>query len=193
MAKSKRSGAPADVRSEYAGAAFGDVRLSNRLISLAATVSAKPDSSFPKATENDADLEATYRFLRNVRVRPEAILAPHVHQTVSRAEACAVVVVAHDTTEFSFGADSREDLGPVAQGESYGFFGHFALAIDASTGKVTARRGGARTAAARASEEDEDQQDEEGRPVERVPPMGASGRGSAAATRVDSTDPCDGP
>jgi len=136
MAKATRAGAPAEVAEEYLGAKLGDARLDARLVSSAEMMSAKPDSSFPKAAANDAELEATYRFLNNERVSPSAILAPHVRQTVRRASACETVVVAHDTTEFSFGASRRSDLGPVAQGESYGFFGHFALAVEASEART---------------------------------------------------------
>lgn len=38
-------------------------------------------------------------------------------------------VVAHDTTEFNFGNSERAGLGHVGRGKSFGFFGHFALAV----------------------------------------------------------------
>lgn len=136
MAKSKRPAVQKDLETEYSGAKLGDARLEARLVSSAKMVAAKPDSSFPKAAASDAELEATYRFLNNERVGPEAMLGPHVRQTVLRASTCKTVVIAHDTTEFSFGASRRDDLGFVAKGESYGFFGHFALAVDASEART---------------------------------------------------------
>lgn len=125
-----------DVVDDFVGANLGDARLNARLLSTAAMVSAKPDSSFPRAAVDDAELEATYRFLSNKRITPAAILAPHVRQTLRRASASECVVIAHDTTEFNFGSSRRADLGYVAQGKSFGFFGHFALAIDGSESRT---------------------------------------------------------
>src|SRR5262245_21470784 len=99
-------------------------------------VAAQPDSSFPKAAANDAELEATYRFLNNERDGPAAMVGPDVRQTVCRASACETVVIAHDTSEFNFGTSRRDDLGFVAHGDSYGFFGHFALAVEANEART---------------------------------------------------------
>src|SRR5437870_13440513 len=90
------------VGAEYEGAALGDTRLNRRLVQLADALSAEPDASFPHASANDAELEATYRFLNNERVTAPEILAPHCRQTARRAARATAVVVAHDTTEFNF-------------------------------------------------------------------------------------------
>lgn len=124
------------VDDEFEGAEFGDKRLGVRLVEIARRMAAKPDTSFPKAAGNDGELEATYRFLNNERVTPAEILAPHVRATIRRAGAAAQVVVAHDTTEFNFGKSSREDLGRVGQGKSFGFYAHFGLAVEANEGRV---------------------------------------------------------
>jgi hypothetical protein len=123
----------ASIDSEFEGASFGDDRLDRRLVSIASLVAAEPSASFPFAAGNDANLEATYRFLNNERVTPTEILAPHVRQTVRRAADSQAVVVAHDTTEFNFGNSEREDLGRVGQGKSFGFYGHFSLAVRAES------------------------------------------------------------
>jgi len=127
----QRSRKPVEtLEAEYAGADLGDQRLSQRLVSVTGRLAAMPDASFPDAF-NDAELEATYRFLSNDRVTPERILAPHVRQTVRRCAEAERFVVAHDTTEFNFGRSRRKDLGLVGrgQGQSHGFYGHFALAV----------------------------------------------------------------
>jgi hypothetical protein len=118
------------IEAEFEGVSLGDERRDRRLIHIAGQMGAKPDASFPAATGSDASLEATYRFLNNEHVSPEAILAPHVCQTVRRAMQADGVVVAHDTTEFNFGTFERGDLGRVGQGKSFGFYGHVSLAID---------------------------------------------------------------
>jgi hypothetical protein len=128
MRKSTRL--PTRIEAEYEDAWLGDARLNGRLVRIATGLSGEPAASFPEAAANDAELEATYRFLGNDRVTPDEILAPHVRQTVRRVhESADAVVVAHDTTEFNFGRSAREDLGRVGQGKSHGFYGHFALAV----------------------------------------------------------------
>jgi hypothetical protein len=119
-----------EIRDEYDDANLGDERLNRRLERLAEQLAKAPATSFPKAAASDSELEATYRFLGNDRVSPGEILGPHVRRTLARmAIVGAAVVVAHDTTEFNFGASEREDLGRVGRGKSFGFYGHFALAV----------------------------------------------------------------
>jgi hypothetical protein len=116
--------------SELGDADLGDERLSRRLGSLADRLAERPGESFPKALD-DAELEGAYRFFGNARVTPEAILAPHVRQTVRRAADADRVVVIHDTTQFEFGGQSkRPGLGRLIR-PGQGFFGHFALAASA--------------------------------------------------------------
>jgi hypothetical protein len=118
------------IRDELAAAELGDKRLTGRLVRLAEQLARAPDQSFPKATGSDAALEATYRFLGNAAVTPDAILGPHVAATVARCAATAAVIVAHDTTEFRFSSE-REGIGRVAGDSTHGFLGHFALALAA--------------------------------------------------------------
>lgn len=121
---------------ELAGADFNDRRLSRRLSAIANTLAASPSSSFPRATDDDAALEGTYRFLSNPKVTPERSLAPHLRRTVERASASGAVFVVHDTTQFNFGSFPREGLGRVGRGGSYGFYGHFALAVAADGSRL---------------------------------------------------------
>jgi transposase-like protein/DDE family transposase len=123
--------APLELEAEYEGAELGDKRLNGRLVKVAKTVATSPAASFPKVASDDADLEGTYRFVNNPRVTAEGILAPHRRETARRARAAKTVVVAHDTTECNFGKSARVDLGRVGRGQSYGFYAHFALAIEA--------------------------------------------------------------
>jgi len=114
---------------DLSGAKLGDIRRTHRLLRLVRALAPDPAKSFPDAVGSDAALEGTYRFLANKEVRPERILAPHVEGTLRRAEQEAVIVVAHDTTEFSF-STAREGLGRIND-EGKGFFAHFALAVRA--------------------------------------------------------------
>lgn len=118
---------------ELADADLGDARLTRRLGLLADRIADRPGESFPKAF-NDAELEAAYRFFGNEQVTPEAILAPHFRQSTRRAAEVPRVVVAHDTTQFEFGGQSkREGLGRLIKPAAQGFFGHFSLAMTADS------------------------------------------------------------
>jgi hypothetical protein len=98
---------------------------------LADRIAERPSESFPNALD-DAELEAAYRFFGNEQVTPDAILAPHDRQTARRAVEVARVVVAHDTTQFEFGGQTkREGLGRLIKPAAQGFFGHFSLAMSA--------------------------------------------------------------
>lgn len=113
---------------EFEGAEFGDERLSKRLVKLAEAMAKSPSLSFPKATGSDAALEATYRFLNNEKVTPDAILSAHVGATRERCSQVGAVVVAHDSSEFTF-SGHRDDLGRLSSDKTHGFLGHFALAV----------------------------------------------------------------
>ncbi len=114
--------------SEFRGAEFGDERLGKRLGKLAEQLARAPDLSFPKATGSDAALEATYRFLNNEKVTPEAILSAHVRATAERCSQAGTVFIAHDSSEFKF-SGPREDIGRLSSDSTHGFLGHFALAV----------------------------------------------------------------
>ena len=120
---------------ELADAPLGDERLVRRLGTLADRASRAAGSSFPQMASSDAELEATYRFLGNPRVSPEAILAPHQRQTAKRMEGREVSLVVHDTTVFSFGGDERDGLGWVTHA-TLGFPAHFALAVGADEART---------------------------------------------------------
>jgi Transposase DNA-binding/Transposase DDE domain len=116
---------------EFGDADLGDDRLNRRLGLLADQVAERPAESFPKALD-DAALEAAYRFFGNDQVTPEAILAPHFRQSVRRAAELPRIIVAHDTTQFEFGGQTkREGLGHLIRPAAQGFFGHFSIAVTA--------------------------------------------------------------
>jgi hypothetical protein len=123
-----------EIRPEFERAGLGDRRLDERLAIIAAKLAGRPEMSFPRAAGNDSELEATYRFMNNPRATPDGILASHVRESVRRSRGVARLVVPHDTTEFNFGKTPRKDLARVGRGQSFGFYGHFALAVDGSNG-----------------------------------------------------------
>lgn len=116
---------------ELADADIGDARLNRRLCLLAERLGERPGESFPKALD-DAELEGAYRFFGNEQVTPESILAPHLRQSARRCNEVPRIIVAHDTTAFEFGGQTkREGLGHLIKPSAQGFFGHFSLALTA--------------------------------------------------------------
>jgi hypothetical protein len=116
---------------ELAPGSLGDDRLNDRRNRVVAVLERQPDTGFPEACGDDAEVEALYRFLRNRRVSPEAILAPHVEATHGRCAAIGEVLVIHDTTDMVFAGEATRSgltrLGPARQG----FWVHAALAVSA--------------------------------------------------------------
>ena len=117
------------LRAEYEGAALGDSRRTDRLLDMVDAIVKSPDASMPEIFSGTAELEGSYRFLRNDNIEHEAVQATHTAKTAERACGSRTIIVAHDTTEFNFGKKPRKDLGRVGRGKSYGFYGHFSLAI----------------------------------------------------------------
>lgn len=127
----KRAASVPTISDELSEAELGDERLNRRLGLLADALGERPGASFPKALD-DAELEAAYRFFGNDRVEPEQIIAPHFRQSARRSAASERVIVAHDTTQFEFGGQTkRRGLGRLIKPSAQGFFGHFSLAISA--------------------------------------------------------------
>jgi hypothetical protein len=121
-----------DLENEYARAPLPDVRLERRLMRVATTLNRSPSASFPQAFPQPSELEAVYRLLNNSRVDLASILAPHFEATATKCREASSVIVAHDTTFFSFpGSQPIEGLG-IVDARGRGFSGHFALAIDGS-------------------------------------------------------------
>src|SRR5688572_5407983 len=91
---------------------------------------AAPSVGFPRMVADDSELEGIYRLLSNEHIEPEAVLEPHVVATFNRMRQVeGIVLVAHDTTELSFGGrQTRDGLG-LMSGNQQGFRAHLALAL----------------------------------------------------------------
>jgi hypothetical protein len=121
-----------DLAREVANGNFTDERLNKRLRLMVTGLSREPNLSLPEALD-DAELEGAYRFLSNHRVTPKAILAPHFGATRQRCAQEHVVLVAHDSTSFSYRHDgAREGLGRAKRSNEnsrQSFLAHFSLAL----------------------------------------------------------------
>lgn len=111
---------------EFAGAEFGDSRLSRRLQRIAQCMEERPTASIPAATDGRAEMEAAYRFFDNPSVTPGKILAPHRHATLERVRQCDVVILAQDTTELDLTRPTQQVVGtgPLTHDSRRGSYYH---------------------------------------------------------------------
>jgi len=115
---------------EFATADLGDVRRTRRLQRIAGRAIQAPAASFPKMAADDSELESFYRFFNCDDIKFDEVVAPHFEATVGRMRmAEGAVLVAHDTTDLSFGGvQERDGLGQT-HGKRQGFLLHLALAV----------------------------------------------------------------
>ena len=101
---------------ELAGCSFADERLNKRLCKLVAQMGSAMGESIPLVCQDWANTKAAYRFLSNDRVSEADILAGHFQSTHDRSVVTdGLVLVVHDTTEFSY---QREDTDAIGITES---------------------------------------------------------------------------
>ena len=107
--------APVDwAEEEFGGAAFGDERLSKRLVELARDFYARPQGSIPQACDSRARTKAAYRWLSHPMITLQAVLAPHIEATTRRIAEKSVVLAVQDTTSFNYSAHvATAGLGPI--------------------------------------------------------------------------------
>ena len=88
-------------------------RLGKRFRSLLTKLSSRPGGSIPLVCQDWANTKAAYRFLDNDRVSEAEILKGHFQATHERAAATGgLILVMHDTTEFSY---KRQDIEAVGK------------------------------------------------------------------------------
>ena len=115
---------------ELAGADFGDKRLTKRFMQIVSDIAAQPEASIPQACGDEGATKATYRFLNNENVTPEAIRASHRGKTVERVKGYKVVLAVQDTTSLNYTAHkATSGLGPIDGNGSNGMHVHSVLAV----------------------------------------------------------------
>lgn len=125
------------VLQEFAGADLCDKRLDRRLIKTAQQLAKSPISPINEACGDWASTQAAYRLFDNPKASPEAILEPHIRQTLKRiAGQEGPVLVIQDTVFFSYGTHPKTcGLGPIGKSNNAGERGlimHNALALSSS-------------------------------------------------------------
>ena len=100
------------IEQECAASVFKDVRLKWRFVGLLKSIARTIGGSIPFVCQDWANTKAAYRFLSNERVSEAEILAGHFNSTRDRFAATGgVVLVLHDTTEFTYQRENTEAIG----------------------------------------------------------------------------------
>ena len=97
---------------EIGGCEFRDARLGDRFRKLLAQIGSAMGQSIPLVCQDWANTKAAYRFFSNDRVNEADILAGHFQSTRDRTLATDdLVLVLHDTTEFTYQREKSEAIG----------------------------------------------------------------------------------
>ena len=97
---------------ELAGCSLADERLTRRLRKVLAQIGDAMGQSLPLACQDWANTKAAYRFFSNDRVSEAEILSGHFLSTRDRMAAHnRMILMLHDTTEFSYQRERPEAIG----------------------------------------------------------------------------------
>ena len=125
------------MQQEFGGVDLSDKRLDRRLIKTAEQLARSPISPINEACGGYANTRAAYRLFNNEKASSQAILKPHINETVKRLAAYGETVLAvQDTVFISYGKHpNTKGLGPVGKSNSSterGLIMHNALAFTTS-------------------------------------------------------------
>jgi hypothetical protein len=103
---------------DLSGCQFQDARLGRRFQRLVRQLENRLGQSIPLACQDWTNTKAAYRFLSNPRVTEEPILAGHFQATRDRVAATdgGLILILHDTTEFTYYRESAQTLGILHKG-----------------------------------------------------------------------------
>lgn len=123
-------------QSELATLDLGDERRNRRAVRIVQRLLDRPGGLVTRVCDGPAEAKATYRFLSNPAVSPDALRAALRDATVRRLADEPVVLVPQDTTSVDFSAHpATEGLGPTSGGPNggtgHGLHLHSAIALSA--------------------------------------------------------------
>src|SRR5438309_2343478 len=109
---------------------LGDQRRTERAVAIASAIAHNPAATLPEQMQDEAALEATYRFLQTPDVTYEQLIGPHVAQTREQASKQQQVLLIQDTTEVDYQQHpTTTGLGPIGNGTHHGYLLQSVLAV----------------------------------------------------------------
>ena len=102
-------------QAELGQADLGDLRLTQRLVTIARDFYARPQGSVPQACQSRAKTKAAYRFFEHPETTMDKLLQPHYEATLTRLAQEQLVLAVQDTTPLDYSTHpATERLGPIA-------------------------------------------------------------------------------
>jgi hypothetical protein len=120
--------------------AFGDARLTKRLVQIGAQLSSNIGESLASSCEGTTSkLEGSYRFIRNKRVEAEQIGLGGYEHTAKLAQEANLLLAIEDTTTLSYSHTVRKELGLTGRYRTAyerGYIVHTTMLMAAETEKT---------------------------------------------------------
>jgi hypothetical protein len=118
------------IEENFSGNDFNDDRLSKRLVKIAKSMAARPESSIPKQMEYWHDTKACYNFLNNKKVSHKKVQLTHRQRVLNNIKDAEVILFPQDTSELDYtNLKSTKGLGFIGNHNNKGFMLHSCLAI----------------------------------------------------------------
>lgn len=117
---------------EFGRAGFFDVRLKQRLYTIAQDFFNRPQCNIPEACANKAKTMGAYRFFDNAKVTMNVLLDAHTDVTITRIKQHRIVLAPQDTTTLDYSTHPMTDgLGPTGSSpyKTHGLIMHDTLAF----------------------------------------------------------------
>jgi len=108
---------------------FGDVRRSERFLTIIDNLSTHPGISIPKQNANWYDTKATYSFFKNEDVTLESLQAAIRSYGITQLENVDQVLIIHDISSISYDDLKAEGLGYLANKEGRGILCMSSIAV----------------------------------------------------------------
>lgn len=117
---------------------LGDKRRADRLVDSTRRVSLHPGGSLPEKFHDPAAYRATLRLMNHPAATHQAILQPHIDETLQRLRrAPATVLIVQDIVELDYSNQATlAAMGQIGNGGGRGYECHNALAVDPESGAL---------------------------------------------------------
>lgn len=120
------------VAAELSTAHLGDPRQVRSVVRIVSALATRTDASLTAAC-GDGLRQAAHRIFEHPETTVHGLLAGHYAATAQRCAELPVVLIAQDTTVFSYKHTQLEGLGPISGSKhTQGLLGHSALALTAA-------------------------------------------------------------
>lgn len=117
-------------RQHFSDADLGDLRLSRRLIKVAASLAARPCGTLPPAMSTYSEMKAAYRLLNHPGVSRAAVQEPHCRRVQQAVTEPGEYLLIEDTTSLDFSTHGDTGgLGRIGDDGGRGLFVHTTLAV----------------------------------------------------------------